>query len=185
MGLRIGSPPATTDTDANVAQFNTVQNTLIQGIARVFPASVGLVQGSGHDNTYTHNDIFDGYHSGIEVGLPQTGRGKTNSNGSFNNIASFNHIFDLFEGVTDDGGALYFATGGPTFSPTGNQILNNKIHDTSDASVIDSDGYGGNGIYLDGSTGLVNVQNNLLYRISGMGTKFTDGPQQPNEANTV
>jgi uncharacterized protein YjdB len=186
VGIRVGEPPASTDTDANVPQFTTIENTLIEGISRVFPSAPGIVQGSGHDNTYTYNDIYDGYHSGIEVCLAATcPPGKTNSSGTFNNVVSFSHIFDLYEGVTDDGGGIYFATGGPAFAAAGNKILNNKVHDTSDASIIDSDGYGGNGINLDGSTGLVTVQNNLVYRISANALNITHGPQLPNLANTI
>jgi hypothetical protein len=184
--IRVGKPPVTGDTDANVPQFTTIQNNLIEGYSRVFPSGVGIVQGSGHDNTYTHNDIYDGYHSGIEVCLPPScAPGKKTSAGSFNNVASFNHIHNIFEGVTADGGAIYFSTGGTTYTPAGNQILNNKIHDLSDASVIDSDGYGGSGIYLDSYTGLVNIQNNLIYRTSGDGVKITSGPQIAGQANTV
>ena len=187
MGVRIGQEPASTDTDANVAQFNTIQNTLIEGYGRVFPSGVGIVQGSGHNNLYTQNDIYDGYHSGIEVCLaPSCSPGKKNSSGTFSNTASFNHVFDLYEGVTDDGGGIYFATGGTAFIATGNQILNNKVHDTTDASIIDSDGYGGYGINLDGfGTGAVTVQNNLVYRVSAMGLNMTHGPQLANYPNTV
>ena len=186
LGIRFGHLPNSSDTDANVPQFNTVENTLIEGFSRVVFSSPAIVQGSGHDNAYTHNDIYDGYHSGIEVCLaPTCSPGKTNSSGTFNNVASFNHVFDLYQGVTDDGGAIYFATGGSAFVASGNQILNNKIHDTSDASIIDSDGYGGYGINLDGSTGLVTVENNLVYRVSAMGINMTHGPQLPNKANTV
>ena len=98
---------------------------------------------------------------------------------------SFNHIYNIFEGITDDGGAIYFATGGTTYTPTGNQILNNKIHDLTDASVMDSDGYGGSGVYLDSYTGLVNIQNNLVYRTSGDSMKITSGPQLSGQANTI
>jgi hypothetical protein len=186
LGIRVGLLPATANTDANVPQFTTVENTLFEGFSRVIPSSPAIVQGAAHDNTYTHNDIYDGYHSGIEVCLaPTCSPGNKNSSGTFNNVTSYNHVFDLYEGVTDDGGAIYFATGGSAFIPTGNQIVNNKIHDTSDASIIDSDGYGGYGINLDGSTGLVTVENNLVYRVSAMGINMTHGPQLPNKPNTV
>jgi len=186
MGIKVGTLPASTDTDANVPQFTTVENTLIEGYGRVFPSAPGIVQGSGHDNTYTHNDIYDGYHSGIEICLaPYCSPGHSNSSGTFNNIVSFNHVFDLYEGVTDDGGGIYFATGSPTFIPTGNQILNNKVHDLNDASIIDKDGYGGYGLNLDGNTGLITVENNLVYRSSAMGINITHGPQLPNDANTI
>ena len=186
MGIRFGTLPNSTDTDSNVPQFNTVQNTLIEGYGRVIPSAVGIVQGSGHDNLYTHNDIYDGYHSGMEICLaPSCSPGHKNSSGTFNITASFNHVFDLYQGVTDDGGGIYFATGGTTFIPVGNQILNNKIHDLNDASVIDRDGYGGYGINLDGSTGAVTVQNNLVYRVSAMGVNQTHGPALPNFANNI
>ena len=186
LGIRIGHLPNSSDTDSSVPQFTTVENTLFEGFARVIPSSPAIVQGSGHDNTYTHNDIYDGYHSGIEVCLaPTCSPGNKNSSGTFNNVASFNHVYDLYEGVTDDGGAIYFATGGTAFIATGNQILNNKVHDTSDASIIDSDGYGGYGINLDGYTGSVTVENNLVYRVSAMGLNITHGPQLPNKPNTV
>jgi hypothetical protein len=186
IGLRVGEMPASTDTNANVAQFTTVQNTLIEGHSRVFPSAPGIVQGSGHNNTYFYNDIYDGYHSGIEICLaPYCSPGHTNSSGTYSNVVSFNHIFDLYEGVTDDGGGIYFATGSPTFIATGNQILNNKIHDLNDASIIDTDGYGGYGINLDGNTGSITVQNNLVYRSSAMGINITHGPQLPSNANTI
>jgi hypothetical protein len=185
-GIRVGEMPVSGDTNANVPQFNTVENTLIEGFSRVFPSGPGILQGSGHDNTYTYNDIYDGYHSGIEVCLaPSCSPGKTGSTGTYNIVASFNHVFDLYEGVTDDAGGIYFATGGSTFIPTGNQILNNKIHDLNDASIIDSDGYGGYGINLDGGTGAVRVENNLVYRVSDMGLNITHGPQLANYPNTI
>ncbi len=187
MGIRFGQEPASTDTDSNVAQNNTVENTLIEGYGREFPSGVGIVQGSGHNNLYAHNDIYDGYHSGIEICLaPSCSPGKKNSSGTFSNTVSFNHIFDLYEGVTDDGGGIYFATGGSTFIATGNQVLNNKVHDTTDAGIIDSDGYGGYGINLDGfGTGAVTVENNLVYRVSAMNVNITHGPQLANYPNTI
>jgi hypothetical protein len=186
MGIRVGTMPAASDTDASVAQFTTIQNNLIEGYGRVIPSAVGIVQGSGHDNLYTHNDIYDGYHSGMEICIaPSCSPGTSGSSGSFNNTASFNHVYDLYQGVTDDGGGIYFATGGSAFIPSGNQILNNKIHDLNDASIIDSDGYGGYGINLDGGTGLVTVENNLIYRVSSMGINITHGPQLASSPNTI
>jgi hypothetical protein len=186
MGIRVGAIPFWSDTDANTPQFTTIQNNLIEGYARVFPSGVGIVQGSGHDNTYTHNDIYDGYHSAIEICLaPSCSPGHFNSSGTFNNVVSFNHVFDIFEGVTDDGGAIYFATGGPSYVATGNQVLNNKVHDTTDPSIIDSDGYGGDAINLDGSTGSVLVENNLVYRVSGMAVGMTHASQLAGYPNTI
>jgi len=57
--------------------------------------------------------------------------------------------------------------------PAGNRILNNRVHDVSDASALDADGYGGEGIYIDTLPGLVDVENNLVYRVSGSPMNFS------------
>lgn len=185
MGIRVGVPNQPTDTDANVPQFTTVENDVIEGYGRVFPASFGISQGDGHDNTYTHNDVYDGYHAAISVCSPPCPPGKSNSNGAFDNVISFNHVYNLLQGIMDDGGALYFATGNSSFAATGNKMLNNKVHDVSDASTLDADGYGGNGLYLDNQTGMVDVENNLVYRVSGATMFITQAPPAANEAHTI
>ena len=86
----------------------------------------------------------------------------------------------------NDGGSLYFGVG--TFnkdnpaSGIDNAILNNVVHDVSDSSIIDEDGYGGDGLYADEFTGDVTMRNNLVYRVSGSavtlaGPRAGDGQQ--------
>jgi hypothetical protein len=182
IALRIGLLPTYTDTDSNVAQFTTVQNTAIEGYGRVIASAPGLSQGGGHDNTYTHNDIYDGYHDGIEVCAPLCQPGQSDSHGAFNNISSFNEIYNIGQGILDDMGCIYYDTYPST---TGNQILNNKCHDVMDASGLDADGYGGQGYYLDVDTANTLVENNLAYRLSATAMAQTCGPQSPNTANTI
>ena len=181
-GLRNGLLAQYTDTDSNVAQFATVENNVISGYGRNIPSGIAVEQGDGHDNTYTHNEIYDGYHSGIEVcnlGCPP---GSQNSHGAFNNVISFNHIYNIGQGITDDMGAIYYNTDP---NATGNQVLNNKIHDVSDASTLDADGYAGQGIYLDENTSSALVENNLVYRTSAVGQAQTCGPQTTGVPNTI
>ena len=182
-GVRIGIQNLPVDTDANVPQFTTVQNNVVEGYGRVFPNAWGIAQGDGHDNTYTHNDVYDGYHAAI--GACQCTAAVPNSHGTFNNTISFNHVYNLFQGLMNDGGSLYFGVGNAVFTAAGNKILNNKVHDVSDASVQDADGYGGHGIYLDDQTGLTDVENNLVYRVSDAGINFPGAPFAPNLQNTV
>jgi hypothetical protein len=182
-GIRVGIQNLPVDTDANVPQFTTVENNVVEGYGRVFPNAWGIAQGDGHDNTYTHNDVYDGYHTAI--GACQCTGLVPNSHGTFNNTISFNHVYNLFQGIMNDAGSLYFGVGNAVFTAAGNKILNNKIHDVSDASVMDADGYGGHGIYLDDQTGLADVANNLVYRVSGAGINFPGAPFGPNLANTV
>jgi hypothetical protein len=184
-GIRVGEPPIYTDTDANVPQQTTIENTLIASYGRVFPSAIGIVQGDAHDNTYSHNDIYDGYHSGVEICALSCPFGVQNSNGAFNNITEFNHIYDIGQGLTDDMGCIYYNTGGPNNYATGNKVLNNRCHDVTDAHTLDPDGYGGQGLYLDADTAAVEVENNLVYRVSSNTMNMSNGPVQPGTANTI
>lgn len=181
-GIRYGLMANYKDTDANVAQFGTIENNVIAGFGRVIPSGDGIVQGDGHDNLYTHNEIFDGYHDGIHVCDLNCPPGSSSSHGAYNNVSSFNLIYNLGQGILDDLGAIYYNTDP---AATGNQVLNNKIHDVSDASALDTDGYGGQGIYIDNDTANMLVQNNLVYRISSATVAETCGPQTPGTTNTI
>ncbi len=182
-GIHIGHHPNGADKPANMVQFVTVQNNLIDGYSRVFADGEGLAQGNGHDITYTHNDITDGYHAGISVcnlGCPS---------GDFNVVSSYNHIWNIMQGITSDGGTLYYNTGSATKSGTGNKILHNLVHDVTDSSIIDQgvkgSGYGGEGIYLDEQTAGVLVEGNVVYRISAETMFETRGPGPGQPPNTV
>jgi hypothetical protein len=180
-GVRIGVEGRLADTDANIPQFTTVANNVVEGYGRVFPGSYGITQGDAHDNIYTHNDVYDGYRAA--VGICFCSGFKPHAH---DNTISFNHVHDLLQGIMNDDGSLYIqARNQQGASPPGNKILNNKVHDVSDASSMDEDGYGGDGIYIDTSTGLVDVENNLVYRVSGSPMNFAGSPQNPNEASTI
>ena len=181
-GIRNGLMAYYKDTDANVAQFATIENNVIAGIGRVIPSGDGIGQGDGHDNLYTHNEIYDGFHDGIGVCDLNCPPGSFSSHGAYNNVSSFNLIYNLGEGILDDLGAIYYNTDP---AATGNQVLNNKIHDVSDASALDTDGYGGQGVYIDNDTANMLVQNNLVYRISSSTVAETCGPQTPGTTNTI
>lgn len=184
-GIRVGSGAETQDTDTNVPHLITVENNVIEGVGRAFPSTYGIAQGSGHNNAYTHNTIYDSYHSAVGVCGAGCPPGASDSNGTFDNTISFNHVYDLMQGILSDTGALYVSTGSPTFSAKGNQVLNNKVHDVTDASVLDTGGYGGYGIKLDANTGGVLVKNNLVYRTTDHPVTQTSGPQVPNASNTI
>ena len=175
-GIRIGLLAVYSDTPANLPQFTTVQNNVIEGFGRIFGKGFAIAQGCNHDNLYTHNTIYDGYSGGVNIGALNCPAGNTSY--ASNNIASFNNVSNLGQGVTNDFGCIYFNTSPlGNVPPLGNQSLNNVCHDVSDASVFDADGYGGQGIYLDNYTGSVNVENNLVYRVSAATVAQTCGPQ--------
>ena len=175
-GIRVGEQGSPQDSDANVPQSIVVDNNVIAGYGRVSPAAFGIGQGMGHDNLYTHNDVYDGYHCAISISenLPD-GRAPS-GNGAFNNTISFNHVHDVLQGIMNDGGAVRIEDGNLAFTSTGNKIVNNRIHDVTDAGIQDADGYGGHGIYLDNQSGVVDVENNLVYRVSAAAVYTPHGP---------
>jgi hypothetical protein len=180
-GIRIGQGPRRGDKRQNVAQFVTVQNNIIQGYARVFPDGEGIALANGHDVRFVHNDIDDGYHIGLAVCFYGCKGENHKANGS-NVLAAYNHIWNTMEGITSDGGTLYYNVGDEHGSATGDKILNNLVHDTTDASIIDPHGYGGRGIYLDSQTAGVTVANNVVYRVSQV-LWMTEGEAPGEPAN--
>ncbi len=185
LGIRVGNPYQPADTDSNVPQSTTVRNNVVEGYGRVVPAAFGIGQGMGHDNLYTHNDVYDGYHCAISTSQSIAEAQMPVGIGNANNVISFNHVYNLLQGIMNDGGSIRIDGGNQVFTAAGNKILNNKIHDVTDASIMDSNGYGGNGIYLDDGTGLVDIENNLVYRVSGFAVYTPHGPASHNQANTV
>ena len=160
--LMTGRIPTGAETDSNVFQFATIQNNLMQGFGRKFAGGAGIANLLSHDVSTTHNDVTDGYNEGIMICFPSFSNnctGNSNSSGSFNQTIDFNHIWNLGQGLLNDFGAIYMAT----YNAAGVTATNNKIHDLSDASSQDADGYGGNGFYIDRG-GPITVSNNLVYR---------------------
>jgi hypothetical protein len=176
-GIRIGLLAQYFDTPGNLPQKTLIQNTVISGYGRVFAKGFGIAQGCNHDNLYTHNDIYDGYSGGINIGALNCP--VANTSYTSNNIASFNNIYNLGQGVSNDFGCVYFNTAPQgAVPPPGNQALNNVCHDVTDSSIFPAvGGYGGQGMYIDNNSGDVNVENNLVYRVSGSTVAQTCGPQ--------
>ncbi len=56
-GLRIGMSAQAADTKENVAHDIVVEDNVIVGYGRTYVGATGIVQGNGHHNLYTHNDV--------------------------------------------------------------------------------------------------------------------------------
>ena len=184
--IRIGLSGNANDTNDNVPQFNTIENDVVEGYGRVYPGSKGIGQGEGHDNLYTHNDVYDGYKGAIKV--CHCASSDANPPFTNNNIVSFNRVYDLFQGLMNDSGSIYFGVGNidPPSSGTGNKMLNNVVHDVNDSTALgDIDGYGGDGLYVDDYSGSVDIENNLVYRVSDNAMSFSGPRAGPNQQSTV
>jgi hypothetical protein len=184
-GIRIGHGATRRDKHENVVQFVTVRNNIVQGYSRVFANGEGIALSSGHDIEFIHNDIGDGYHTGLAVCFFGCIGGVHDANGS-SILSAYNHIWDSMQGVTSDGGTLYYNVGDSGGSGTGNRILNNLVHDTTSAEIIDGfpDGYGGRGIYLDNQTAGMLVENNVVYNMSQDVAWMSRGPAPGQPGHT-
>jgi hypothetical protein len=185
-GVRVGMPGLPLDTAANTPYNITVQNNVIEGYGRSIPASFGIAGAVTHDSLFAHNDVYDGYHAAISVTTNLPARVPPNGgSGVFNDVISYNHVYNLLQGIMNDGGSIRFENGSAVSDLGGNQVSNNWIHDVTDASIQDPDGYGGHGIYLDNDTGRVDIKNNLVYRVSGAAVHSPHGPNFDNQPNLV
>ncbi|HUI56849.1 MAG TPA: hypothetical protein VLY04_17865 [Bryobacteraceae bacterium] len=164
-GLRLGGEPAAGDTDANVAQYNLVYNTAIAGGDRLL-AGAAITVGDSHHNMIDHNDIYDSYNQGINLGNSLNFDANGLPNWTHDNQVTYNHIYLLGQGVTSDMGAVHTATG----LQTGNVIEYNSFHDiTHDPGA---GGYGGWGIYFDQGSSFLTAKFNLVYNTSATGFTY-------------
>jgi hypothetical protein len=106
-----------------------------------------------------------------------------------NITTQYNHIWNIIQGITSDGGALYYNVGGNSGSGTGNKILNNLVHDVTDSSIIDINvagaGYGGHGLYFDNRSAGIDAENNVVYHVAGSTVYLNDGPGNGQVPDTV
>ena len=195
-GIRVGHTPASTDTAATVVQGVMANNNLIQGYSRVFADGEGIAEGSGNNNQFVYNTITDGYHAGISICKDGCGPTTGGVSVSGNNIASsFNLISNLIQGVTSDGGALFYNVGNGSSTGTGNSISSNVINNVTDSFIIDNpsvagvavagSAYGGEGIYLDGQTAGTQVANNVVYNLSGHAIHIGEGLASSAEMQNI
>jgi len=131
-----------------------ITDNLVHGYGRVNTNAIGIVLRLAHDCVIAHNEVADGYYTGISVGWqwgydrPETGRKHVTKNV----LIEKNYIHDVGQHMHTDMGAIY--TLGPQ---PGTVIRGNLIH------TVYSRTDKGWGIYTDeGTTGVI-VENNIVY----------------------
>ncbi len=146
-GVKIGDPSVSKDGPEHTSHV-LVENTIIQGGGRVFPAGIGALIFHASDCTLRHCDIGDFFYSAVSIGWTWGYKPTPCAR----NVVEFCNLHHLGWAELSDMGAVY--TLGPQ---PGTVIRGCHMHDIGCAS------YGGWGMYNDeGSTGIV-WENNLVH----------------------
>lgn len=130
-----------------------IDNNYLHDYGEVYAGAVGLIVFQSSDNQITHNEIHDGYYTGISVGW-NWGTGETQA---VRNFIAYNHVHHVLQERLSDGGAIYMLGTSP-----GTVIKNNLFHDVFayESPLL------GWGIYLDAHSNQITVENNLAYNTS-------------------
>ena len=130
----------------------TVKNNLIAHYGRRFFNAIGVLNIHAHHVEISHNEIFDGYYTGVSSGWVW---GYADNPTDYVTIEN-NLIYQIGQGWLSDMGGIYTLGQQPH-----SVIRGNHIHDV--AADPHQGGYGGWGIYPDeGSTGQL-IEKNLVY----------------------
>jgi hypothetical protein len=130
----------------------TVYDNEILHYGEKYPSAVGILLMNAEGCYIGHNHIFDGWYTGISVGWVWGYQQSI----SRDNIIEYNHIHKIGQGLLSDMGGIYTLGVSP-----GTIIRNNLIYD------VESNRYGGWGIYNDEGSTHILIENNIVYN-----TKF-------------
>jgi hypothetical protein len=127
---------------------NQIADNSLHHWGEVYPSAVGVLLMNTDANTVEHNDIHHGWYSGISAGW-RWGYARSVSR---DNRIEYNHIHHIGQGLLSDMGGIYTLGVSP-----GTVIRYNHIHD------VDSNQYGGWGIYHDEGSTHILTEKNLVY----------------------
>jgi len=147
-GIRLGETAKSADAfEANFG--HVVTDNHLHELGRVFSPAVGIIIFQSGRNQVAHNHIHDLYYTAISIGW-NWGYQETPCR---ENVIEFNHLHDVGQGVLSDMGAVYTLG-----IQKGTIVRNNLIHD------VNSDSYGGWGLYTDEGSSDILLENNVVYR---------------------
>lgn len=146
-GVKVGggdhTMPFCLRTGGNVIADNHIHD---GGLVNLSAIGVALLH--SFENLVVHNHIHDLYYSGVSCGWVW---GYSESV-SRDNLIAYNHIHDLGKGYISDMGAIYMLGVQP-----GTVLRGNLIHH------VESQRYGGWGIYLDEGSSHMLIENNVIH----------------------
>jgi hypothetical protein len=131
---------------------NTLSDNELAYYGDYYPSAVGILLMNTSSNRVIHNAIHHGWYTGISLGW-EWGYQRSIAR---DNLVAHNHIHHIGQGLLSDMGAIYTLGVSP-----GTIIRHNRIHD------IESNHYGGWGIYNDEGSSHILIEKNIVYN-----TKF-------------
>lgn len=149
-GIHIAGTNDVPATEKTLHDIN-ITDCRIVGYGRIYANAVGILLRYAYDCDLSHNEISDGFYTGISVGWVWGYGAQVTDHIK----VEYNHIFNIGQRLLSDMGGIY------TLGKQPNTVLrNNLIHDIQMAC------YGGWGIYPDeGSSGIL-IENNICYNMS-------------------
>lgn len=136
----------------NYAEDITVTNCEIQNYGQKFFGASGITLAYCDTAEISHNEIHNGYYTGISVGFTWL---------FFDNPTQYisvkdNLIHDIGNNMISDLGGIYLLG-----VQQGTVVSGNVIHDVT--CYDGESGYAGNGIYLDSGCEFMTIENNLVF----------------------
>ena len=127
---------------------NRIADNHLHHWGEIYPSAVGVLLMNTSGNVVEHNDIHHGWYTGISIGW----RWGYQRSVSRDNRIEYNHIHDIGQGLLSDMGGIYTLGVSP-----GTTVRYNRIHD------VESNQYGGWGIYHDEGSTHILTEKNLVY----------------------
>jgi hypothetical protein len=133
--------------DRSEPSATTVSDCSIHDGGLIFHSAIGVWIGDAGRNRVVHNRICNFNYSGISCGWTWNYAPTF----AYDNRIEGNHIHGIGHGMLSDMGAIYTLGG-----QVGTTIRHNYVHD------VDSYGYGGWGIYPDGGSTWIRIEENVV-----------------------
>ncbi|MBQ6018621.1 MAG: right-handed parallel beta-helix repeat-containing protein [Clostridia bacterium] len=150
------------DSPEALSDFRIVNN-LIESYGRNTNESIGVHMMYVRDSAVAHNEIRDGFYTGISCGWIWGHEPQVTKNVSIRD----NLIHEIGQGRLSDLGGIYMLGEQEGTVLSGNVICN--VVCTAGGNGRGGNGYGGNGIYTDAGSSFFTIEKNLVFDCSANG----------------
>ena len=152
----------------------TIENNLVEAYGRNTYESTGVHLMYVCDSVVTHNEIHDGYYTGLSCGWIWGHEYQVTKNVRITN----NLIYDIGQGWLSDLGGMYLLG-----EQKGTVISGNVIYNVTRG--LGANDYGGNGIYTDAGSSYFTIEQNLIYDCAANGLNLGGYNRQHTVKNNI